>query len=528
MNIRPAIYIMHPSGEISELKASAAGGGATAAATEQTFQVIHRQDGRVEIHHLDAKVTIYNNQIQEEHGPAEAHQRIALFAQRMLTSKNKIAAAKQRMFAHAKAIGKGLVAIQKQGYKGRVVDQDYWLHELVQKGNSRPSRELAILGFDWKEEAGPLPFIEWEAAKHVEHQQSGSPLDFLPWLEEKTFALQEHKAWEKEAPNEDFATWKSRQADPDLAPPLWSLKQTYEEQKQPGESFDEWKVRDPLPFLQKESKRVNEEYGLNLTSREFDEKLFEFGARSGFVSGSFDRYLLHGLWEERGKPGALNTFIDNHLYAHEIATGKTTAATIQDWKQAKESVVRARHQGSHLPLTFEAYKRRQDNDPLAEAAPFILLNAKERKIHQTTCQGGVLIRNGHPFDTNHDKTLHSGDGYAIFVIGPNKDLYTGSHIGGVFHHSSFLGDAAVAAAGEIKTDSTGKIVELSAKSGHYKPTDDENLYMLRYFQDQGIDLSTVSFVPYGKDGKGEAVNAELYLRRLEAGPLADIEPDLFV
>jgi hypothetical protein len=102
------------------------------------------------------------------------------------------------------------------------------------------------------------------------------------------------------------------------------------------------------------------------------------------------------------------------------------------------------------------------------------------------------------------------------VIGPDDDLYAASHIGNVFHHSSFLGDAAVAGAGEFKTSPDGKIVELSSKSGHYKPTDKQNYFMLKYFEDRGVDLSSVEFTFYDKDGKTARLNAKDHLDHLKS------------
>ena len=181
-----------------------------------------------------------------------------------------------------------------------------------------------------------------------------------------------------------------------------------------------------------------------------------------------------------------------------------------------------------MPLSFEKWRAQQDDSILVEPSPFIHLNTDEREIYRTTCENGTLKRNGHAFDTSFEKTLHSGNGYAIFVIAPDHNLYSGSHIGGVFHHSSFLGEGATVAAGEIKTDPNGKIVELSSKSGHYRPKDSQNLYMLKYFQDRGADLSTIKFTFYGTEGKTEERNAHEYLEGLEhLKSLGEIDLEIF-
>lgn len=126
-----------------------------------------------------------------------------------------------------------------------------------------------------------------------------------------------------------------------------------------------------------------------------------------------------------------------------------------------------------------------------------------------------MNRNNFPFDTKFEKTLNRGPGYAIFVIGPDQQLYTGSHINGVFHHSSFLGESAVFSAGELKTNPDGTVTELSGKSGHYRPTHKENLYTLQYFRDRGVDLTNMKFTYFNSQGKTFERNAQEYLSELE-------------
>lgn len=443
--------------------------------------------------------------------------------------KTKMIAIKQRTFGHSKAIGKGLEGIRRQGegYTGRMVDPSYWLAEIVQGGKPRIALEVYTLKDNWEAEGSSLSFAEWEPLKHEKWQRSGSPMDFMVWLATETAQLKEIKAWEREGTSESFESWKAKQEDPDLGIPLWEAKKRYEEDKKASGTnltFEEWKKEGSLPWLENESKEFNEKYGLQLTPREFDKKLFEY-ANSGFI-GTLDHFLLKEMWESEGKPEDLKTYLDKRVYTQELATGKTVAETLSEWKQTKERALITRHQGSHLPLSLESYKKTQVSNPLAEASPFVLLGAEERKIYQTTCQGGMLTRNGHPFDTAYERTEHSKDGYAIFVIGSKKDLYCGSHIRDLFHHSSFLGESAVAAAGEVKTDASGKVIELSAKSGHYKPADTENRYLLRYFQERGVDLSAVRFTYFAAIGTGEA-NAADYLQRLETGGLSEVETDLF-
>ena len=59
------------------------------------------------------------------------------------------------------------------------------------------------------------------------------------------------------------------------------------------------------------------------------------------------------------------------------------------------------------------------------------------------------------------------------------------------------------------------IVELSNRSGHYFPSDLQNLYMLKYFKERGADLTKVKFLLLNSDFKTEERNAFEYLQELE-------------
>lgn len=138
------------------------------------------------------------------------------------------------------------------------------------------------------------------------------------------------------------------------------------------------------------------------------------------------------------------------------------------------------------------------DDWIKEDAAFLplvsyLKTDEERKPFLLDFQNGIVKREGKPYSTEKEATAHSGRGWAIFVIDPRGQLYSASHIRGRFHHSSFLNGGAVMAAGEIKTDPSGKIIELSNKSGHYHPTVEQNLNLLRLLEKNGVDLSNVKF-----------------------------------
>jgi hypothetical protein len=76
---------------------------------------------------------------------------------------------------------------------------------------------------------------------------------------------------------------------------------------------------------------------------------------------------------------------------------------------------------------------------------------------------------GMTFDTKGLQTVSGGSGWAMFVLSPMGKIFAGSHDEGRFHHSTFLGGSAVAAAGEFVVED-GRIKVITAKSGHYQPT----------------------------------------------------------
>lgn len=173
----------------------------------------------------------------------------------------------------------------------------------------------------------------------------------------------------------------------------------------------------------------------------------------------------------------------------------------EDWKMKRDDDIKKRWQLTRTSLPLDNWKSHQVSNPLVPM-PFVSLNKEERKTYETKCVDGILQRNNEPFSTLEEMTAHSGKGWVIFVIGPNGNLYSGSHLPGVFHHSSFLANSAIMAAGELKTDKNGKITHISSKSGHYKPVDKNDISMLRWFEGRGTNLKEISFNCFVSDGIG--------------------------
>ncbi len=102
-------------------------------------------------------------------------------------------------------------------------------------------------------------------------------------------------------------------------------------------------------------------------------------------------------------------------------------------------------------------------------------------------QGAVVD----PFDTSGMFAMGVGAGHAIFVMDPNGAFYAGRHKVAAFHHSSFLGGGKVASAGTMKI-TQGKLVSITAKSGHYIPGPRQLRLALAELRASGVSLSNVS------------------------------------
>jgi hypothetical protein len=435
-------------------------------------------------------------------------------------SREKVSGAKRRAYESAKIIGKGLSKIQAQGYSGRIVGQDqgdhpYWLREIVFRDSPTVGAQVNIISEGWRQDKGTsLSISEWEASKRKEWDESSSELEFLPWVAKETWNSKEKAAWQKAHPGVDFdeqnfTEWKEQQVDKVLILPTWLLKEL--SGKSSDKEFSEWR-QDVIKSRTENWEKFKDETGLDISFE--DHERLEFAhSISGSLLSSRQGILTH-TWKSSGSTVSFPDYVRKLKWAQETKSGKTKES-FEVWNNSQNEALVRRYEGSGLPISFKDYQAQQDVSILNEPAPFILLNEQQRAVYRTSCDAGKLTRNAKPFNTAHEKTLHSGPEYAIFVIGPDQDLYAASHIGGVFHHSSFLGEGAVMAGGEIKTNQDGSIVELSSKSGHYRPTDEENLFMLNYFRDKGVDLSQVKFTAFGAKGGTEEYNALKYLTHLE-------------
>lgn len=105
-----------------------------------------------------------------------------------------------------------------------------------------------------------------------------------------------------------------------------------------------------------------------------------------------------------------------------------------------------------------------------------------------------LFVQGKPLSTLSEEEKTIENSLSMFVMGHDGSLYVTQHAPGTIQHSSFFMGLPVISAGEIITNATGEILYLSNRSGHYKPSEQSTLHMLRQLRAQGVDLSKVTLL----------------------------------
>lgn len=137
-------------------------------------------------------------------------------------------------------------------------------------------------------------------------------------------------------------------------------------------------------------------------------------------------------------------------------------------------------------------------------------NPEERHAFRVYFDKGLLI------DCNElvlDTSNQNFKGLADFVMSPNKEIYcyattTAFKKKGIQHHSSLLSGQPVLFAGELKV-SMGNIEEITMTSGHYQPTKENLIELLKVLKSQNISLNKVKL--YEFEGNLLSDDAELFL-----------------
>lgn len=145
-------------------------------------------------------------------------------------------------------------------------------------------------------------------------------------------------------------------------------------------------------------------------------------------------------------------------------------------------------------------------------------DAARRGMTRVEFRGGQPLLKGQPLDTENMVTHFSGLGKAIYVVSFEGNLHVASHVVGHYHHSSLLAGAHVAGAGEIEV-SNGRVMWISNKSGHYRPSINHLCQTLHLLQKKGVPMTFRVSVLGAINGNFESVHASL-----KALDLAD-EPD---
>lgn len=98
-------------------------------------------------------------------------------------------------------------------------------------------------------------------------------------------------------------------------------------------------------------------------------------------------------------------------------------------------------------------------------------------------------------------------GWACFVFSTTGVIYIGKHMGGKFHHSSFLCGAPIRAAGMLKVKN-GDIVEIHEKNGHYQADTNDLCFFLEYLRKRGARLDHITVILFS----GERTTADRVLK----------------
>jgi hypothetical protein len=135
-----------------------------------------------------------------------------------------------------------------------------------------------------------------------------------------------------------------------------------------------------------------------------------------------------------------------------------------------------------------------DIDPFLRPflTPVHYMDEAERESHRifVDAEGRLRrARDGELFDTSQAESWHSGGERAIFVMDGSGNLYASNEPEvGRLHHSSLLAGQDVAGAGELKVVD-GRLVEMTDKSGHYRPAAETNDQALEALRAQGLRTS---------------------------------------
>eukprot|EP00549_Striatella_unipunctata_P008804 CAMPEP_0118722818 /NCGR_PEP_ID=MMETSP0800-20121206/31641_1 /TAXON_ID=210618 ORGANISM="Striatella unipunctata, Strain CCMP2910" /NCGR_SAMPLE_ID=MMETSP0800 /ASSEMBLY_ACC=CAM_ASM_000638 /LENGTH=253 /DNA_ID=CAMNT_0006631139 /DNA_START=181 /DNA_END=942 /DNA_ORIENTATION=+ len=155
-----------------------------------------------------------------------------------------------------------------------------------------------------------------------------------------------------------------------------------------------------------------------------------------------------------------------------------------DWLDSKGEAA-----GQPLPNLDDCPRSQLDSDTVLYITNHDVQD--KYKLEVRICDNGkscIYDRHGH-------KVCTGQEGW-IFVL-RDQELYGAQKVTSItgkskqrFHHSSFFGGKAVAAAGIVVTNEFGRLTRLYPHSGHYRPGEPHMQRMLYFLQQRGVELAS--------------------------------------
>lgn len=192
--------------------------------------------------------------------------------------------------------------------------------------------------------------------------------------------------------------------------------------------------------------------------------------------------------ENRGMKGA----ILQHPYKMEAVLpqhpmGDTLKLLENEWLTSKDT------------MNFGDWLQANHPEILIEGVKYF--SEEERQLTALSLNDHGVFMNGNTLYSTANERVGAGldpqtrlikykEGFAMYVVGPDQTFHATSQVVFEKHHSSLLAGGAVIGAGECKIEN-GKLVMISNKSGHYKPSKENMLDVLRVLKAQNVPLSDV-------------------------------------
>ena len=376
--------------------------------------------------------------------------------------------------------------------RGRMIQDNYYFEaKNNEAGDVFANQKRQLLSL-WKaDEATKLSLPEWETYKKRQWEQAKGSTEFLPWLY--------------------TSMWKNSGTQDDMFTCL--LRRQHKEFKV-STGFEEFKKE----VITNITKHVGEILGKTATQDQIIQQCLG-EIISGLNVGGHE-YNEFRNWQQAHSPEHFSTWM---LQKEWDKSNKTV--TFDEYKLNKRQELEkiwAESGLQHAGMDFDTWRKVQDPSLLNDTGlrAFIHCDTETRKFYRLeSTASGAVNRNNIPYTTEYETTLHSGKGYAIFVVDSNQEIYAASHIPNVFHHSSFFADGAILAAGELRMGlDYGFAV---AKDDKHKKT------ILKNFETNNKDAYKIQFIKNEKNNAwtiaGEDATGKMNVMEIPSGSTLDQE-----